>query len=449
MNTKIIGYDVSGNPVYAPEVSGTINSSAIAPQTPIPYVSTVELPVPDVSKLNTTTTKIESTPTERVADTLTSRLADLTKSLTGESAYRATQEAGQGVPNLIKTQNDLVAQLETLKNEATAIPLQLQNEATGRGITAGGLAPIQTGKLRENAIKSLTISSMLEATKGNIATARDFVDRAVAARFDPIKEEIKAAEANLNLILESPEYSREQKNRAQAQLDIQNKKKEETEKQAAEQKGIYDIALEAAKNGANSVTIQNILGSTSQSEALAIASDSGSLVRQKETSEKPLSILDVQRYQELYPEAGVVPGDSEAVANAKIAAINTPEAKTRSLIVAAKDAENDYETVVDEINNDASITDKETALRIAGEVFGIEPEKAEAPVYGSDNFSNIDINTRISQLNSSGKLNRGDIRSTLRKNGYPKEKIDSALNKAGIGGIGGYISSITNFLFGE
>lgn len=87
-------------------------------------------------------------------------------------------------------------------------------------------------------------------------------------------------------------------------------------------------------------------------------------------TETSLSILDVQRYNELYPEAGVIAGDSEKVANDKIIALNSPEAKIRNLVVAAKDANNSYETVIKEIENDTTITDKETAKNIANEVYG-------------------------------------------------------------------------------
>lgn len=88
-------------------------------------------------------------------------------------------------------------------------------------------------------------------------------------------------------------------------------------------------------------------------------------------STTPLSILDVQRYNELFPDAGVVAGDTEAEANAKVKASNSPEAQVRNLIVAAKENGNDYKTVIKEIENDDTIEDKETAKSIAREIYGI------------------------------------------------------------------------------
>jgi hypothetical protein len=93
-------------------------------------------------------------------------------------------------------------------------------------------------------------------------------------------------------------------------------------------------------------------------------------------STKPLSILDVNRYNELYPDAGVTAGDSEAIANAKVAQSQSPEAQLRNLIVSAQEAGNDYKTVLKEIDNDASIKDKDVAKAIAAEVYGVSTTQA-------------------------------------------------------------------------
>jgi putative ABC transport system ATP-binding protein len=66
----------------------------------------------------------------------------------------------------------------------------------------------------------LSVSSLLEASRGNIALANDLVDREVKAKFDPVKEEIAAARANLELVLSSPEYTQAEKKRALSALEI-------------------------------------------------------------------------------------------------------------------------------------------------------------------------------------------------------------------------------------
>jgi hypothetical protein len=259
-----------------------ITVESLAPATSFPITYPKENPIYPVDKLSSDFTPMTLTQPETEASDMIKRLRALTEENIGQSAYRATQETAQGIPELQKTQTDLSGRLKALQNEALAIPMQLQQEAQGRGITAGGLQPIQTAALRNNAIQSLSISSLLEASRGNLTLANDLVDRAVAQKFDPIKEQITALQTNLNYILNSPEYSLADKNRAQQQLDIQNKKKAEADAAAALMKDINATAIEAAKSGATADVLNNILGATSLEEAIFYAGDSlGAEFRQK------------------------------------------------------------------------------------------------------------------------------------------------------------------------
>ena len=262
--------DEAGKTVTGKYVQGgygnTINSSVLNPspapnfQSPTP---TSPYPVAGLS------------PKEEKAQNLFDKIGGLYQGLLGESAYKSQQEQEAGLMEFEKTKKDLTSRLNTLKNEALAIPLQLQQDATGRGITKGGLQPHETGALRTNAIQSLSTASLLEATNGNITTALDLVDRAVAQKYDPIREEIAVATANLELVLNSPEYSKAVKDRAQAELDRQNKLKEETDKKAADETEIGTLALKAAQNGADSLTLKKIQEAATPEEALRIAVDAG------------------------------------------------------------------------------------------------------------------------------------------------------------------------------
>lgn len=160
-------------------------------------------------------------------------------------------------------------------------------------------------------------------------------------------------------------------------------------------------------------------------------------------SDKPLSVLDVQRYNELYPEANVIAGDTEKTANDKVAKINTPEAKTRSLVQAARDAGNSYDVVVNEIKNDATIKDKETALKIANEVFGLTETTTipTTPQYGIGNFSKIDITERKQQLEKMG-FTASQVKAQLKDDGYSIDAISSV-------GAGNLIDQITSWIFKE
>ena len=221
-------------------------SSANLSQTPTANFQTpTEPPVYPVAGLSA---DLQMTNPERQAQGGFDALTELNKQLIGESQYQAEQEQAQGVAEKTQAVSDLSSRLKTIQNEALAIPLQLQQDATGRGITEGGLRPIQTAALRNNAIQALSTASLLEASRGNLTTAQNLADRAVSQKFDPIKERIKVATANLELILKSPAYSLAEKNRAQKQLDIQNEKARQITKQAEDEKIVLGWMAEATKN---------------------------------------------------------------------------------------------------------------------------------------------------------------------------------------------------------
>jgi hypothetical protein len=247
----------------------TISSATMAPTPSINYQTPKQTPIYPVAGLNSD--PFAATEPEQKADDLTTSLQSLNDQLVGQSQVRAEEEAKQGIPQLTQTQNDLSSKLKGLQSEALAIPLQLQNDATGKGITTGGLQPIQTAALRNNAIQSLSVSSLLEASRGNLTTALSFVDRAVAQKFDPIKEEIAAKTANLDLILKSPAYSLADKKRAQQQKDQQEARASEIAVQEENQKTIQGLALQALQNGAPSVITDKIMQSKDIAAAFAAA----------------------------------------------------------------------------------------------------------------------------------------------------------------------------------
>lgn len=234
-------------PTVAPATPDTINSANTTPTAPIPYVTPTPTPTYPVATL-TTPTPVTLTPSENSAQSLTSQIEDLDTSLEGKSADQTADEASVGLPALEATQNDLGSQLDSLKNEAQAIPLQLQQDATGRGITAAALGVQQTARLRTNAIAALGVSSLISASQGQIANAQAQVDKMVAQKYDPIQAQIDAATANLKLITSSPEYTEEEKSQAQDQLNAQAAKQAVLDKAKANDTAVQNTAISAAQN---------------------------------------------------------------------------------------------------------------------------------------------------------------------------------------------------------
>lgn len=348
------------------DLSGQVQQPAEQPITP-----PSSLEVPEVK-----TQPSVATPTETSIESLLKSIQGTQESLGGETAFTAKKEEEFGVPQAEQTIQDLATQLRDLQREEKAIPLTVQQEFAGRGVTRAGAAPIETGRLRENAIRALTVSSSLDAASGLLASANRKVERAVAQEFGQKKEDLKIKLANLELLLKSPALTREQKDRALAQqVNLKTQQdaltKQEKAKEEAQKKVNDLISLNQGKISATQ--IEDIRKLTNETDVLNYAIEKGLLTEKEEKVKavEPLNILDVARYNELYPEAGVTVGDTEVQANAKIQALNTPEAKIRNLVLGAKENNNTLEDVLKEIETDNTIKDKELAKKIAQEVFGI------------------------------------------------------------------------------
>jgi|CXWL01.1.fsa_nt_gi hypothetical protein len=264
--------DPTGQKLYT---SGTpegvaITAQSLAPQTPFTPVQPTTTPVASVAGLNA---ELAPLPQESQQSDLITQLQGLTTQTVGEAGFQAEQEKVQGIPELQKTQSDLSARLKTLQNEALAIPLQLQQEAIGRGITAGGLQPIQTAALRNNAIQALSVSSLLEASRGNLTTAQSLADRATAQKYDPIKAEINAKLSNLEILSKDPTLTLAQKNRADAQKAIQEQRQAEIAKQESDSKEINSTLNLAIKYGlTNTGLMEKIQNASTPIEAKQLAS---------------------------------------------------------------------------------------------------------------------------------------------------------------------------------
>ena len=81
----------------------------------------------------------------------------------------------------------LNAQMRALSAEAKAAPIQLQQEATGRGITAGGLAPLQTARLRDIALRSLPLEGQILAQQA-VLTGSQRALQLAQSKFDKVFE---------------------------------------------------------------------------------------------------------------------------------------------------------------------------------------------------------------------------------------------------------------------
>jgi hypothetical protein len=150
-------------------------------------------------------------------------------------------------------------------------------------------------------------------------------------------------------------------------------------------KELSDQSNEMASNGYTALVSGN---APAGSEVVKITDSQGKVktyykkasAKSSGASSSPLGILDIQRYQEAYPNAGIMPGDSEATANAKVQATSTPEAQATIIIQGAKDAGATYEEVIADLEGD------QTAIDIAKKIYGIT---GKATVVKKDKYAPV------------------------------------------------------------
>ncbi len=224
------------------------------------------------------------------------RIQQLKEATQGSSDMRKRLETERGVEEKTQAVTDLESKMKTLTAEAQAIPLQLQEEAQGRGITKGGLAPLETARLRTNAIQSLTTQAQLEGARGNLTTALDLIDRAVETEFAPKKEELDVAVANLNMLLQSPELSLADKNRANRMLAQKEQEQAKIEIQQEIEKARKEAIMNAIQFGADTQTIHEMEEADSPEEALKIAVGKGFIDRSYLLNQK-IKEIDLKQKQ--------------------------------------------------------------------------------------------------------------------------------------------------------
>jgi hypothetical protein len=248
-------------------ISANALSTPALPTLPQPAPS----PIPATPMVPTIDQIYDASPTDlekKFTDTAMAE-GNTAASLAGETAYRTTQEQANDITGKKKTTNDLTTSLNNLKAEADQIPLSVQNEFEGRGATAGGVAPIQTGLLRNNSIRQLGVSAMLNAANGNLATAQDQVDSAVKAKFDPLRAQLAAQQAQLQAI--TPLLNLQEQKTAAKQAAALAERSRLLAKQETEQKNINSVMLTAATYNADAQTLTKIQNAATYAEAISAA----------------------------------------------------------------------------------------------------------------------------------------------------------------------------------
>lgn len=160
-----------------------------------------------------TSNKLAVDNAESNTKSLLDNITKLMKTDSGKAGDTATAFETAGVnaekANLDKYNqqlNDVNASISGLANEAKAIPLKIQDEFANTGATKAGVAPIQAGELRKNAIKALTQSSLADIITANVTNstirynqAKEKAQQVIDLKYQPIEAEIANLKEQLTL----------------------------------------------------------------------------------------------------------------------------------------------------------------------------------------------------------------------------------------------------------
>lgn len=184
----------------------------------------------------------------------------------GIDPLSATNQANTAALKKAKDRlNSVSARLAGYSAEADAIPIRSQQDATGRGITAAGLAPIQSAQLRDNALRSLPLQAEaiaaqaeVEAAQGDVELSQNSMKLAQDKLDTVFQLRSKDAEAQYNFkrdtIAKLYDYaSAEQKTKLDLLQRADDKKFQE---QQAFRKYGQELSNTAIENGAANVAAQ-------------------------------------------------------------------------------------------------------------------------------------------------------------------------------------------------
>lgn len=312
--------DGNGQPyqvqIPTPTVLPTTDASTIGTQP-------LNIPKEDTSALSSADTTIKGLATVKqneVANLDTqdtnaqSDVTNLSNQLAGETGDQQTLEANAGIPQMQKDLSDLNA----LSSSQLAGYLGKYNALEGGGTgTVGGVSAAETALQRSHAIDALMTNSLIQAKQGNIQAATDSVTKAIAAKYEPIKQKYTNAINILNQV-----GTKEATAKA-ALLQIKLKQADDAQQN---EKDVQSVVQEAAKNGAPNSVLALMSKATSPNEAVQNA---GGYIQDKlaqQIQQAQLTKLNQEISQGALTDKVYIPGSNPQV-DALIASINSGKSK--------------------------------------------------------------------------------------------------------------------------
>ena len=219
--------------------------------------------------------------TEGVADIDVGGFEDEIARLMGEAGqegqFRSAVQQELGIPQEQQTLRDLSRKLTAQRLGLGSALNRAELEAIGTGETKQFFGGKEARIRRESAIDTNTTAAQMLGVQGNIEAAISLADRAVDAKFEPLKRELEVAQFNLGradkyMSGAEKKLAAAKKQELDFQLDeLENERTLEKDRTS----GIFGVAERAQQNGAPSSLIQQITAAKTPEEALALAGGYG------------------------------------------------------------------------------------------------------------------------------------------------------------------------------
>ena len=259
-----------------PPALETITSDTMKGVTPVPlatpkvpdYTATIASSLTDVANLEKQARTQEEAKLAE-AKSISSSKANLETLLGGKAADTAQTYQAQGVNTAYNQLQDLNAQATGLLNEAKAIPIQVENQAMGTGATEAGIAPITSARLRDNALKALSLGQQAAIATANYDKAKNYADQIVNAKYDQIQADINAKITNLQALKDFDLSPAQEKARLAREERLKAEELANEDKRTNE-KALSDLVIKASSQGAPSALLEKAKLATNPMQAATI-----------------------------------------------------------------------------------------------------------------------------------------------------------------------------------
>ncbi len=199
----------------------------------------------------------------------TNDISILQSQLGGKAQDTLNTYNNTGVNQSFNQLQDINAQLTGLRNEASAIPLQVQQNAAGTGATDRGVAPQEAGALRLNAIKSLALGQQAAVAEGNYNKAKNLADQQIAVKYSQIEADLNSKMTQLSSLDKYSLSPAQDKAKQALQMKYQQEQKM-IDQQKDDETKVSTMIVNASSQGAPSSLVQKASKAKTPTEAAQI-----------------------------------------------------------------------------------------------------------------------------------------------------------------------------------